>query len=53
MLDIEGPQMKKPLLDVIFASEKRKGVLLLLQSGAKKMKYLLSALKTNRNHCFP
>jgi predicted transcriptional regulator len=45
--------MKKPLLDIIFASEKRKGVLLLLQSGAQEMEYLLSALKTNRQSLLP
>jgi predicted transcriptional regulator len=45
--------MKKPLLDVIFASEKRKGVLLLLQSGAQETEYILSALKTNRQSLLP
>lgn len=30
--------MNKPMIDVIFASEKRKGVLMLLQDGAKEMK---------------
>jgi predicted transcriptional regulator len=45
--------MKKPLLDVIFASEKRKGVLLLLQNGATEMEHLLSALNTTRQALLP
>jgi predicted transcriptional regulator len=44
--------MKKPLLDVIFASEKRKGALLMLQDGAKEMGYLLESLSTTRQACF-
>ena len=34
-------QIKKPLIDVIFASEKRKQVLWLLKDGAKEMETLL------------
>lgn len=45
--------MKKPLLDVMFASDKRKGVLLLLQDGAKEIKDLLTSLKTNRESLLP
>jgi predicted transcriptional regulator len=45
--------MKKPLLDVIFASEKRKGVLLLLRDGAKEMDFLLRSLNTNRQALLP
>ncbi|WP_305311357.1 winged helix-turn-helix domain-containing protein [Methanolobus sp.] len=45
--------MKKPLLDVIFMSEKRKGVLLLLKDGAKKMEYLLNSLDTTRQALLP
>jgi len=45
--------MKKPLLDVIFASEKRKGVLLLLQDGAKEMEFLLQSLNTTRQALLP
>lgn len=45
--------MKKPLLDVIFASEKRKEVLLLLQDEARKMNYLLTALDTTRTALLP
>ncbi|MCQ6963543.1 helix-turn-helix transcriptional regulator [Methanolobus chelungpuianus] len=41
--------MKKPLLDVLFASEKRKQVILLLRDGAKEMQDLLSILNTTRN----
>ncbi|TGC06985.1 helix-turn-helix transcriptional regulator [Methanolobus halotolerans] len=45
--------MKKPLLDVIFASEKRKNVLLLLQDGSKKMQFILKALNTTRQALLP
>jgi predicted transcriptional regulator len=45
--------MKKPLLDVIFMSEKRKEVLLLLKDGAKEMEYLLKCLGTNRQALLP
>jgi len=45
--------MKKSLLDVIFASEKRKGVLLLLQDGAKEMKEILKSLGTTRQALLP
>ncbi|QLC49326.1 winged helix-turn-helix domain-containing protein [Methanolobus zinderi] len=45
--------MKKPLLDVIFASEKRKNVLLLLGSGPKKMETILDHLKTTRPALLP
>ncbi|MDP2217303.1 MAG: winged helix-turn-helix domain-containing protein [Methanolobus sp.] len=41
------------MLDVAFKSEKRKGVLLLLQDGAKKMDYLLKSLDTNRQALLP
>jgi len=45
--------MKKPLLEVLFMSEKRKGVLLLLQDGEKEMKFLLSTLNTTRQALLP
>jgi predicted transcriptional regulator len=45
--------MKKSLLDVIFMSEKRKGVLLLLQKGAQEMEDLLVSLKTTRQALLP
>ncbi len=45
--------MKKPLLDVIFMSEKRKGVLLLLRDGAKEMETLLRSLNTTRQALLP
>ncbi|WP_342305580.1 winged helix-turn-helix domain-containing protein [Methanolobus sp. ZRKC5] len=45
--------MKKHLLDVVFASEKRKNVLLLLQNGELKMEALLKALDTTRNALLP
>lgn len=46
-------KVKKPLLDVIFASEKRKGVLLLLHEGAKGIEELLKSLKTSRQALLP
>ncbi len=45
--------MKKPLLDVLFMSEKRKTVLLLLENGEKKMDELLDHLKTSRQSLLP
>jgi predicted transcriptional regulator len=45
--------MQKELLDVIFASEKRKRVLLLLQDGVKEMEYLLKTLETTRQALLP
>lgn len=45
--------MKKPLLDVIFASDKRKNSLLLLQDGSKEMVTLLNSLKTTRQALLP
>lgn len=45
--------MKKTLIDVIFASEKRKGVLLLLRDGAKETEYLLKCLDTTRQALLP
>jgi predicted transcriptional regulator len=45
--------MKKPLLDVIFMSEKRKNALLLLYGEAKEMEYLLQSLDTNRQALLP
>lgn len=49
----ERHHMKKPLLDVIFASEKRKEFLLLLQNRAREMEYLLSSLNTTRTALLP
>ncbi|MDW7732780.1 MAG: winged helix-turn-helix domain-containing protein [Methanolobus sp.] len=45
--------MKKPLLDVVFASEKRKDTLLILQAGPKEMVTLLQSLKTTRQSLLP
>jgi predicted transcriptional regulator len=45
--------MTKPLLDVVFASEKRKNVLLLLQDGPKQMETLLKSLGTTRQALLP
>jgi predicted transcriptional regulator len=45
--------MKKELLDVLFKSEKRKNVLLLLQDGAKGTEDILSALDTTRQALLP
>lgn len=45
--------MKKSLLDVLFMSEKRKGVLLLLKDGTKETEYLLDCLDTTRQALLP
>lgn len=45
--------MKKPILDVVFASEKRKGTLLLLHEGPQEMISLLSSLDTTRTALLP
>lgn len=45
--------MKKKLLDVLFLSEKRKLVLLLLRDGAKETEYLLKSLDTTRQVLLP
>ena len=45
--------MRKPLLDVLFMSEKRKNVLLLLKDGMKETKTLLHSLKTTRQALLP
>lgn len=45
--------MKKPLLDALFMSEKRKNTLLLLQDGAREMEDLLSSLDTTRTALLP
>lgn len=47
------PQVKKSLVDVVFMSEKRKNVLLLLQDGKKDMEFLLNNLKTTRAALLP
>jgi predicted transcriptional regulator len=45
--------MKKRLLDVIFFSEKRKNVLVLLYDGPKDMEAILNSLKTTRQSLLP
>lgn len=45
--------MKKKLIDVIFASDKRKNVLLLLQNGPMEMELILSSLQTTRQALLP
>lgn len=45
--------VRKPLIEVIFASEKRKEVLLLLGDGAKEMEGLLTSLGTTRTALIP
>ena len=45
--------MKKTILDVIFASEKRKNVLLSLHDGPKEMETILCLLKTTRQALLP
>jgi predicted transcriptional regulator len=50
---MDGLQMKKELLEVIFASEKRKEVLLLLQDEAQEMEVILKSLDTTRQALLP
>ncbi|MDW7732768.1 MAG: winged helix-turn-helix domain-containing protein [Methanolobus sp.] len=45
--------MKKPLLDVLFMSEKRKNALLLFKSGPQEMENLLKSLDTTRQALLP
>lgn len=45
--------IRKSLLDVIFASEKRKSVLLLLKGGSKEMETILQSLNTSRASLLP
>jgi len=45
--------MHKSLCDVIFASIKRKQVLLLLQDGAKEMEFILKSLEMTRQALLP
>ncbi|WP_340820746.1 winged helix-turn-helix domain-containing protein [Methanolobus sp. WCC4] len=45
--------MKKELNDVLFASEKRKNVLLSLQNGPQEMDHLLKSLETTRQALLP
>lgn len=45
--------MKKDLLDTIFASEKRKNVLLMLLEGPAEMETFLKSLKTTRQALLP
>lgn len=45
--------MKKPLVDILLSSEKRKNVLLLLKDGTKDMDFLLESLDTPRTSLLP
>jgi Predicted transcriptional regulator len=45
--------MKKDLLDIIFNSEKRKHVLLMLYDGQKEMPFILASLDTTRPALLP
>ncbi|TGC09368.1 helix-turn-helix transcriptional regulator [Methanolobus halotolerans] len=45
--------MKRSLLDIVFASEKRKTTLLILQEGPQEMGTLLELLKTTRQSLLP
>jgi len=53
MFSQEVETMKKPLLDVLFMSEKRKNALLLLNDGPQEMEYLLKSLGTTRQALLP
>lgn len=48
-----GSLIKKSLLDVIFASEKRKNTLLLLREGPQEITLLLRSMKTTRQALLP
>lgn len=45
--------MKKPLLDMLFKSERRKKILLLLQDGPMEMEALLKSTDTSRQSLLP
>jgi predicted transcriptional regulator len=45
--------MKKALLDVVFTSERRKNVLLMLQDGPEEMELILERLHTTRQALLP
>ena len=45
--------MKKPIVEVLLSSEKRKNVLLLLLDGPKEMETLIKSLKTTRTALLP
>ncbi len=45
--------MKKPIIEVLLSSEKRKKVLLLLQDGPREMETLLRSLNTTRTALLP
>ena len=45
--------MKKTIVEMLLASEKRKNVLLFLQDGPKEMEALLKSLNTNRTGLLP
>jgi predicted transcriptional regulator len=45
--------MRKALIDVLFASDQIKDVLLLLQEEPKETENLLESLKTTRNELLP
>nr|WP_321496963.1 winged helix-turn-helix domain-containing protein [uncultured Methanolobus sp.] len=45
--------MKKSLLDILFASDKRKNVLLLLKDGPQEMEFLLNNVNTLRQALLP
>ncbi|WP_321417876.1 winged helix-turn-helix domain-containing protein [uncultured Methanomethylovorans sp.] len=45
--------MKKPIVEVLVSSEKRRNMLLLLLDGPKEMETILNSLKTNRTALLP
>jgi predicted transcriptional regulator len=45
--------MKKPIIEILLSSEKRKKVLLLLQDGPREMETLLRSLNTTRTALLP
>lgn len=45
--------MSKQMIDVIFSSEKRKSILLMLQDGPEEMDFFLKSLDTTRQSLLP
>lgn len=48
-----GGILKKSIFDILFASEKRKNVMLLLKDGPREMSFLLDSLDTSRQALLP
>jgi predicted transcriptional regulator len=53
LLALEVSQIKKPLIEVIFASEKRKQILIILREGPAEKSTLLNDVNTTRTALLP